>query len=978
MMLKTKLSRAIALSLIGGSVVLPATFANAQEDNEKIEKSERIEVTGSRIARPELSNPTPVLTVDAKAIAQFGTPDLGEILAELPAIGATDTLIGNNGSNTFAGQSFADLRRLESSRTLVLVNGKRHVAGAQGSAQVDLSTIPSSLIERVEIITGGASAIYGSDAVSGVINVILKKDFEGLEFRMSGASSTEGVGARNNTFSILGGADLSNGKGNVTFFASREYLQETMANDLRQSDDWGTIVNPEDGGEDDGIPDRIRVPRVMSERIDENGVLNPYGFEGNTGTLWVFDNAGNPLQQTERAGTNSFAFGQFPDGCDYCFELNDYENFQPGVERFTVGSTLNYDINENITFYSDVKYVQADIKQQFQPSFRFGNVFINVQDNAFLSNDFKQTLLNEGHSTIRMAKFFAELGNRSAANDRSTFRYVGGFKGGFSLGETDFNYDTYYVYGETKNTRVTQNDLIVGNLVAALDSVIDPTTGEAACRSQVASAQGEGYTDPATVNGDNCVAYNPFGFNQASDAAKDWVSANTTRSDKITQEMIGGSLTFDTGAFFSLPGGAISFAMGFEYREETSKTITDEFTKRDFLTGAATPDEYGEYDVTESFIEVSLPILAEVPFAHELTMDAAFRTADYSHAGTVDAWKVGLMYAPIKDVRIRGTISEAVRAPNISEAFSPQSPGFANINDPCDADNIGDDPDRASNCAALGIPAGFQANDNVSIDTLSGGNPDLTPEESESLTAGVVWTPTFFEGFSLTLDYYDIEIKDAIIQVASQDILDNCVDATGGPDLNYCSQIDRDPVTNDIELVRSGYLNAAAYNTKGVELQARYKTDLSMFDLAGEMTFNLVGNKLLELERFEFQDRPDEINVEKGEIGDPEYQFRFSAEYQLEDLSVMWLSRFSDRQALFDVSPGADTPEDTSPAFIGSIVTHDLSASYMFNDNIVVGLGIRNLFDRLPPAFITSGGDGNESIYDVVGRRIYGNVRVSF
>jgi len=973
MMIKNKISDAVKLSILSGVIAVTASPVFAEEADEGT--AERIEVTGSRIARPELSQPTPVITLEAKDIAQFGTPDLGEILAELPSIGATDTLAGNNGSNTNAGLSLADLRRLGSNRTLVLVNGKRHVAGAHGTAQVDLSTIPTALIERVEIVTGGASAVYGSDAVSGVINVILKDDFEGLEFTAQGSGSTEGVGARNASFTLLGGADLSNGRGNVTFYASRDYIQQTMANDLRQADDWGSIVNPDDGGEDDGIPDRIRVPNIISERIDENGVLNPFG---GAGSLWTFDNNGNAVRQQDRVETNSFAFGYFPDGCDYCFEINDYENLLPEVERLSFGSTFNYDITDNLEFYADVKFVGTEVKQQFQPSFRFGNLTIDVNDNPYLDAPFKETLLAEGFQTISMAKFFQELGNRSANNDRELTRFVGGFKGNFSIGETDFDYDTYYIYGETENTRITRNDLIIGNINAAVDVVIDPNTGEAACRSQVESAQGEGYVDPATVEVGACVPYNPFGFGQASEEARDWVSADVTRMDTITQEVVGGSLSFDTSAFFELQGGPIAVAAGFEYREETSETITDELTKSGVLAGAATPDAFGKYDVSEAFIEILVPILAGVEFAEELSVGAAFRNADYSHAGTVDAWKVDLIYAPIKDFRIRATIGEAVRAPNITETFDPPSPGFANIDDPCDADNINDDPDRAANCAALGIPAGFQANDNVSIDVISGGNLNLTPEESESLTAGFVWTPSYVDGLSVTVDYYDIEITDAIISVSAQAILNNCVDATGGLDENFCSQVDREAGTNDVELVRSGFLNASALNTSGVEFQARYTTDLSMFELPGSVNFNLVGNRLLELERFEFQNRPDEINDEKGEVGDPEWQLRLTAEYQLDDLSVRWLTRFTDRQATFDVSPTGDTPEDLTPAFVGSQVTHDLSANYNVNDNVTIGLGFRNLFDKIPPAFITSDGDGNESIFDVVGRRVYGSVNVRF
>ena len=256
------------------------------------------------------------------------------------------------------------------------------------------------------------------------------------------------------------------------------------------------------------------------------------------------------------------------------------------------------------------------------------------------------------------------------------------------MSQTDVDYDVYYSYGRTDNIRKTLNDLIPSNLEAALDSVIDPDTGKAVCRSQLESAQGENYKDPAKVNGANCVAYNPFGLGNASAEARDWVSADVTRNDKITQQFIGGSLVFDTSEFFSLPGGAIGFATGFEYREETSESITDEFTKAGFLAGAPTPDSYGEYDVTEGFVEVSLPLLSNMFLAQELTIDAAYRYADYSHAGSTDAWKVGLMWAPLDELRLRGTYGQAVRAPNITEAFDPQSPGFARVSDPCDADNI--------------------------------------------------------------------------------------------------------------------------------------------------------------------------------------------------------------------------------------------------------------------------------------------------
>ncbi|WP_028108623.1 TonB-dependent receptor domain-containing protein [Ferrimonas futtsuensis] len=964
MFVKSSLAKSVRLAVVfGAAASLAQPAVAAEEGNDEGSEIEKITVTGSRIARPEFTQPAPIVSIGSDEIAKFGNVDLGSILAELPAVGATDTIIGNNNSNALAGISSADLRRLGANRTLVLVNGKRHVAGAPGSAQVDLTTIPASLIERVEVVTGGASAIYGSDAVSGVVNIILKDNFEGFELDVGYGNSMEGVDTEGHVISLLGGADLSDGRGNVTFFANYDRTKEVMSTQLRQLDGWGTVANPDNTGEEDGIPDRLRVPRVYSEMINDTGVLNPFG--GGAGR-WTFDQNGNPMLQTERDLDNSFAFGNFPNGCDTCFNPEEYENYIPGVERITVGSTFNYDLTDNVQFFSDFKYVSSEIKQQFQPSFRFGNITIDVEDNPFLDEGLRTTLLDAGQTSVSMAKFFDELGNRSADNQRDLFRFVGGFKGDFTLSQTDFNWEVFYVWGETRNERKTLNDLIPDNLVAAIDTVIDPETGEAACRSQVPSAQGDDYQDPASVNGDQCVAYNPFGFGQASDAARDFVSADVTRNDKITQQVMGATLATDSSELFELPGGPVDVVVGWEYREETSETTTDEFTKAGFLTNAATPDSYGEYDVTEYFIEVNLPIIQGMTGIEELTLDAAFRGADYSHAGNADAWKVGAFYSPFDGLSFRGTIGEAVRAPNVGEAFDPLSPGFARVSDPCDADNISDDPDRAANCAALGMPPGFQANDNVSVDLLSGGNPNLESETSKSKTAGIVWSPTFIENLSITVDYYDIEIEDAIIFVAAQDVADNCVDATGGPDANFCSQVDRDPNTFDITLVRSGYLNAAAYNTRGIELQASYSMDLG----PGELDLNLVGNQLLELEQFEFQDRPDEVNDEKGEVGDPELQFRLSANYRWDDMTVNWVTRFIDNSVTYDVSPNGGSPEDVSPHYVPTIITHDLGGTYNFNDTVQLRAGIRNLFDKLPPGYTVN------PIYDLVGRRYYVGVNV--
>lgn len=960
MIKQSLVSKSIRSVLVAGvgSAFLVGAPAMAQDQNdtdkqeEKAEKIERIVTTGSRISRPELSQAAPIVTLNSEDIERFGSPDLGQMLAELPAVGASNTLIGNRTSNGSAGVSSANLRNLGSSRTLILIDGKRHVAGSPGSAAVDLSTIPANMIERVEIMTGGASAVYGSDAVSGVVNVILKKDFEGLEFNARGAGSVEGVGARNHEFNLLGGGNFAEGRGNAVFFAGLSRTQQTMENDIRQSNNWGHILNPDDTGRLDGIPDRIWAENVGSEYISGNGVLHGddlYGFRAD----------GSWTVQPDRNGTNSALFGSFDEGCDTCAFNEDYDNYQPGINRVSVGSLLNYEINRSTNFYADFKYTNADITQQFQPAFET-DIKINVADNPYLNDDLRAHLLSEGVQEATVYKFFEDWGNRTAENRRELFRVNTGIEGDFQIGNTFFLYDFYYGYGETRNKRVTKNEKINGNVHAAVDTIRN-ADGDIVCRDMDAGG---------VNNGGECVAYNPFGQNASAEAVA-FMAADVTREDKITQEYVGATFVTDTGDLFELQGGPIDVAFGFEWREETSATVTDEFTRRGLTNNAATPDEFGKFDVTEGFVEVNLPLLRGVKMIDELSIDLAYRGADYSHAGSANAWKVGFVYAPIEDVRFRGTMGVAVRAPNIAEAFSPRSPGFVNVTDPCDVTNITKDPNRAANCAALGVPADFDAVTNVSVDLVSGGNPNLNSEESDSKTFGVVWMPSFIENFSITLDYYDIEITDAITFIDPQTVINNCVDSTSGINNNYCDQVTRGP-DNQLTGVESGYLNAAALKTSGYEMEAKYYTDLSGFDLPGGIATSLFVSHLDTLVSYDFQDQPDQDNVSRGQLGSPKWQARFSATYHLDGLSVSWTSRYLDRSALFDVTPRLESYENISPNYVGSITTHDLSAGYNITENLRVSGGVRNMFDKVAPGYV-----GN-ALYDLVGRRAYGSVTYSF
>ncbi len=949
-----KISKAVRLALAFGVASASAlSFQTFAAENEEVEKAERIQVTGSRIARPELSQSAPIISLDRAAIAEFGSPDLGQILAELPAVGATNTLVANSNNNAAGGTSAADLRRLGAGRTLVLVNGKRHVAGAPGSASVDLSTMPTSMIERIEIMTGGASAIYGSDAVSGVINVITRQNYEGVELNARATGSTQGVGARTHEFSILGGGDFMNGRGNATFHVGLNRIQETMEDDIRQRQSWGTILNPDDTGRLDGIPDRIYVPNVGSEYISGNGVIlgnNFYGLRPD----------GSFVVQPERQGTNSAFFGYFPDGCDTCAFTQKYVNMQPEVKRLNLASTITFDINDNARLYSDFKVTQADIAQQFQPAFST-STRINVNENPYLNEGLRQQLLADGTPNVTMYKFFEDWGNRSAANRRELFRFVGGVDGTVDIKDSFLTYDVYYGYGETRNRRITENESIPANIAAAVDTIRN-ANGQIVCRDPNAGR----------VNlGGQCVPYNPFGQNATPEAIA-FMSADVTRQDAITQEYYGATFVTDTANLFELPGGPIGVAFGFEHRTETSDTVTDEFTKRGLTNNAATPDAYGEFDVTESFLEFNVPLLADMTLAKELSLELAYRGADYSHAGSADSWKVGLMWAPIDDVRFRGTFGRAVRAPNIDESFRPRSPGFTNVTDPCDVSRINQNPNRTANCAALGVPANFQSNTNVSIALISGGNPNLNSEESDSWTLGVVWTPTFIENFTVTLDAYDIKINDAISFIATQTVINNCVDSVGGPSATFCNQTTRDPDTKQLTAVESGFLNAASIETRGFELDVRYRTELNLFGVEGSLSSAVFVNYLDSFVRYEFQDQPELDNVSDGQVGDPKWQSRITNTFRMDDLSFTWNIRYIHESKLYDVTPRLEAYENVGPNAVGSITTHDFSVRYAFNDHLDIDLGVRNVFDKVPPGLT------NNALYDLVGRRAFAGVSYKF
>lgn len=949
---------ALCASLAGTAQAQDAIVAPA--DEQAIEGGSDIVVTGSRIGRPVLDLPTPVGVVTSEALdnnnAQF---DIGRALAQQPSIGFSGSMqqsqqtgaSGSRGENS-GGLALVDLRSLGSNRTLVLVNGKRRVAGATDSTAIDLNSINPNLIERIEVITGGASAIYGSDAVSGVVNIITKDDFDGFRLSFNGSQPARGSEGLTYGASLVAGMNFSDGRGNITVAGDYTKVKELTP---RQADmkNYVAMLNPADTGPDDGIPDMIVVPGGEALRFSGYGVV---GFGNDTGGLgrFVFNDDGTARPFPTPSLTDGSLFGIF-DNCGVaCFRFDDSISIVPDIERYNLNLSAHYDFSDSVRGYFGVDYNNTSSYGRGQPVIRSGAA-INIAQNAFLNQDFRQRLLAAGATTLRLDRLYTDVGLRFSQVDRNSLSFVGGLKGEFETGFADLRYDVYGTYGRTKAKFIGYNRLVVPNFLAALDAVVDPASGLIRCRADVPALQPVGYVRPNIQGSAPCAPFNPFGSTASSPEARNFVKTTTVSEAFIRQTTAGFSLAGDTEKFLTMPGGgAVGFALGAEYRKERNGRTTDPLVKAGLTNQAATQDYEGGYDVTEFFGELSIPILTDMPFFELLSIEGAVRHADYSHAGQATSWKAGAIWEPTDGLRLRATISRAIRAPNIFEAFRPSEGQTTNVNDPCAQTNLGLNPNRAANCAALGRPAGFTPlNGGVGVPFIVSGNQDLSPEVSDSWTAGIVLTPNFLPGLQISADWFNIEIDDAISFLSPQQIAENCVDRAGGPDLDLCSLITRESNTASpnffgITTGNSTYVNTSKLETSGLDTQLFYALPLG----GGRISTNLAFTYLHRLRTYTFQSRPDLFTVLEGFYGYPKYKGVVGLTYSNGPLTLGWQGRYQSSQALTDISPGISR-ELLSPDRTGSRFYNDISASYTLSMNgrqeAKFSFGVTNLFNEKLP-----------------------------
>lgn len=1094
--LNTAVVKGLCFSSFAASLAM-APQAMAQEDEEAA--VERVMVTGSRIARdPNLASPSPVTAIDAKDIRGSGEFSIADVVNDIPALFNSSTSENaTDGDAAFEeGANVLNLRGLGSRRTLVLVNGKRHVGGSGGSSSVDVGSIPTKLIQSVEVLTGGASAIYGADAVTGVVNFILRDDFEGFDFDVQQGISSEGD-SQQTQISATFGTNFDNDKGNIAIsveWADSKGLRASERDNgifLGSGRDW---VNPalrfQQGDisatstpnfaqyyspANDrpafglGIPSAEEFADLYQGTFGAAPNLTPtelaliaraanspsravlpgrtfpftsgYGFiiPGNPNTFDGFDpntpidlnNNGTPDCYDSFTGYNSVfgaeSFGVIG-GCWVADADGTYRPIQDGLvatgfqgfggdsfntiaqqqtylitpeDKINVNMIGSYEVGDSSKLSWEVKHTVQNVENTTQPT-SFWDLLFGAPDNPYLPGFIQPLAQQTGGVAITIDPIGIGAGGQE--HERTTTRAVLGFNGEFDNG---WVYDLSYVWGKFERETETNNAIINDRFMAAIDAVTDPATGEATCRTSVdpdAPAQGTPFNipdyDPGyfsfTPGDGTCVPLNIWaGANGITQAAVDWVTTTETDSISIEQTVLAASLAGDLGDWFELPAGPIVFAVGAEYREEESTTTYDDFqlgnlpsgnpfgagvniadvsdnTKLTFRPKTTTRNEVGKYDVSDLFIEVSVPILEGKTFAEELTIDGAYRYSDYSTIGSSATWKTNLQWAPYEDLTFRISVSEAVRAPNITELFGPEIGTTFRPADPCDVAQIDAlrnngqatlaDQTQA-NCVSyfqgIGLDPFDDSNNYTFADPLSaafggltGGNINLGEETADTTTLGFVFRPAFLEGFNMTLDYWKIEIEDAISEVTGDDIARGCFEGASLND-SFCSLLGRNNDANSIffggfNFMKSTSINFAKLETDGIDFSFNY--DFSYEE--HEFALKLAGTQLKELNQFTNPLDLTQVDVELGEVRRPEWAGNFNINWTVGDLTVGWQTQYQGEQLLNFVEIDTAQARYGDAVFMDEVFIHDVNFSFQASDEVTIYGGINNIAEEEP--FITS------------------------
>jgi len=982
--------KATAASVLAMLVAMPVAspkLAHAQDQTaqEQMADLESILVTGSRIVRDGFSAPTPVSVLSSEDLNAIVEPNIADAVNRLPALqGSLGTSnASTNVSSGTGGVNNLNLRALAAVRTLVLLDGKRIVgsslAGFENNGSVpDINNFPGGLVERVDVVTGGASAVYGSDALAGVVNFVLDKDYTGIKGEVLGGVTTYGDNEEYKV-SLTAGTPFANGRGHFLFFGEHNYQAGIDGdggrpwNDPRNSRAFlaNPAYAPGNGEPQYKIFNQVGIGNATAGGLIGSGPL--------AGTQFLEGGKSAPFNYGTRIGL-------FMVGGDYeQTNIWRWPTLNLETQRTNVFTRLSYDVTDNVNVYGEFSWgVTHARNESLVPNFRFSN---NITiDNPFIPDNIRDQMTALGLASINVGTFLANgprtpitnnfTGNTpvdiKADNERYLRRYVGGFEGNFDLMDTNWTWDAYYARSTTHNGTRSPDNVLPSKFVQAVNAVVDPNTGGTICRSTL--------TDPD----DGCVPYNIFGTGVNGPLEWDYITGTGYAMTVLSQDVFAASMT---GAPFEIWAGEVSTAFGVEHRIEKVRGIaSDDDVNRRFFAGNYIPTN-AKWSVTEGFFETVVPLARDEAWAESLEFNGAVRLADYSESGMEVTWKAGVTYTPMSEFTFRLTQSRDIRAPNLGDLFNEGRAGTGQVIDPFQGGKITAD-----------------------VVTADVGNPNLEPERADTTGVGLVYSPEWLPGFTASLDYYRIKIKGAISIVDDQDLIDGCFAGVAA----FCSPIERagggngSNVTGDIIYVAASPQNVLVQKTDGIDFEFAYNfpADMLMEGFRGDFAIRGLANYVFNLDTVDTDPVTGDVTLIEGAgiipdgagfglglgLATPHFRWNTSLTYSLDAFSgtVTWRGTGSGVyrndlvvcQASCPTSvPGAITVNENS---IGDVHYFDAALNYdILDGNATAFFVVKNLLNRDPPLIAANsqngwyGGFDNDN-FDRIGRTFRVGVRFSY
>lgn len=911
--LKARLTGAISALPVLVLFLLPQG-AHAQTDGPEPRQQEAsppessaIVVTGSRIDRAGFQAPTPLTVVGEVELRQAGRTNVGAVLADLPQFRASV----NPGSTTTSANSGSfgvDLRGLGVVRTLVLLDKHRFVGDA------DLNSIPFDLVKRVEVVTGGASAAWGSGAVAGVVNITLDDRYKGVSLTAQNGVSSRGDGVQHR-LAATAGFSFAEDRGNIVFtaeYVNNEGVDSKLAR--KNVSRYQLISNPA-FTPTNGQGQLLLSPNIRQANASPGGLIVSGPLSGRTfnpdGTLrpFVFGQVVGSLMIGGEGPSN-----------------DDTTRLTSPAKRVNLLGKVSYDLTPDIRVSADVRYSQVRSDQEFFPDSDISPLTISVL-NAFLPAAVRSELVAANQTSFKMGRFNTDYGNIPFSAKRTDVQGTIGVNGQFG---DNYRWDAYYSHG-TETTHHSYGGLrIASNYAAAVDSIISPTSGQPICRIAL--------TDPTTA----CVPINLFGQGAPSQTALNYVLGTGMRRIRTTLDVGGVSLR---GEPFSLPAGAVSVAIGAEARHESSENTVDALSAAKRFSFLNLSPLKGSFSVKEAFAEVLVPLIKDAPLLHNLNFNGAARISDYNTSGSIWSWKIALTDELFPGVKLRGVRSRDIRSPNVVELFTTSGLSTTNVFDPV-------------------------LNSTYQINRIVGGNPALLPESADTWSGGIILEPAFARGLSLSIDYYSIRVEGAIAATSAQDVITKCAAGL----TSACALITRNPSNgNVITQVRTTNQNFSVTKTSGVDTELSFRAPLTIVgDTPG--TLRLRG-LVTYVDKLLYDDgtlRFDAVGDLGATIafGLPRWRATASAGYDIGRTSVDLRVRYVDggvynsRQSIQNNQISSRTYVDL--AFQTGIGTSDASTQLKIFGSIA------NLFDRAPPIA------PNSAHFDIIGRYFTLGAKVSF